>query len=264
MSPLHQPPKGKIKDDPQQYLDMQPLDLLNRDVVWIDFETGGTRCRYHSPLSFAMIRTRGMDIIDQWITNIRQEPLVVTAGAMKVTGIDLTEEGLNFVQFYQAYTKIINQWFYEDEHGQWIKASRHNMPLFGGQNIAFDRPWLQWILNAHRSDPECFERSWDGLYYHGLDLMRLATTCARMGVFKPYPDLKLASICKVLEIPAPEEGFHDALGDVKQTFWAYWVLEDRLRRAMPGIPYTGCLSCTPWKKCQDHIVQLPGGNNDSN
>lgn len=257
MSPtLRQPPK-KEPDTSQKEMDFTPLDLARRDVVWIDFETGGTRCRYHSPLSFAMLWTRGMNVMGEWTTQIREEPLVVCREAMKVTGIDLREPGLDFITFRKEYFARINEWFYTDREGKWVKATRHNMPLFGGQNIAFDRPWLQWILHNHLPAPLKYEKSWDGLYYHGLDLMRLAVTLARMGLFKPHPDMKLRSICEQLGVPEPPEGSHDALGDVKQTFWAYWVMEDLLRRHLPALPYNQCLGCRPWKRCPEHQVQLP-------
>lgn len=252
MSPLISPPRPKEDPQPQNEMDFKPLNL-NRDVVWIDFETGGTRVRYHSPLSFAMLWTRGMDVLGEWSVQIRQEPLVVCAEAMKITGIDLTEPGLTFIEFYREYTRLINEWFYRDAEDQWIKASRHNMPLFGGQNIAFDRPWLQWILNDHRAEPEKSTRTWDGLYYHGLDLMRLAVTLARLGLFKPHPDMKLRNICDELGVPEPAEGSHDALGDVKQTFWAYWKFEKMLRD-IPGFKVDNdeCPNCFPWQRCPEH------------
>lgn len=193
-----------------------------RPVLWQDFETGGLDEKVHSPLSFAMMATRGDEIIGEWECNIRQDPLVVTQEALRVNKIDLCEDGLSFDLFKKNYFHRVNDWFYGGSNGQStypnIKPNKDNMPYYGGQNTFFDRPWLHRILGT----------SYDGCYYHRRDLMVLADPLRELGFIK-CDDLKLASICKALGVEAEGE-FHSALTDVKATFKCWLKLQKILDR----------------------------------
>lgn len=181
-----------------------------RAVLWQDFETGGLDVLTHSPLSFAMMATRGDEILGEWECQIRQEPLVVTQEALKLTKIDLCEDGLSFDLFKKNYFHRVNDWFYGgSQNGSVypkIKPSKENMPYYGGQNTFFDRPWLHRILGS----------TYDGCYYHRRDLMVVADIMREAGLLK-CDDVKLASIAQALGVE-PEGEFHSALTDVKVTF----------------------------------------------
>lgn len=189
-----------------------------RDICWIDFETGGLDVAVHSPLSFAMIHTRGDRILNTWKTQIRQLPLVVDPGALLINRINLTEPGLTFENFRREYKAQINLWFYggSDTGGYpRIKPARDNMPAIGGQNISFDVPWLQRVLGS----------TWTGLYFHGIDLMRFVYPLVQLGVIPQPPDLKLKTLCQILDVKVDEFVLHDCLEDVKATFHCWLAIE---------------------------------------
>jgi DNA polymerase III epsilon subunit-like protein len=190
-----------------------------RDICWFDFETGGLDHQTHSPLSFAMIQTRGHSILNEWKTEIRELPLVVDPEALKINRIDLTEPGLNFEKFRLRYQEKINLWFYggSQEYGEpRIRPNKSNMPAVGGQNIEFDNRWLHRILGS----------TWTGIYYHGIDLMRLAYPLVEIGILKQEPDLKLASLCRQLGVEVSPEKLHDCLEDVRATFRCYLKIRE--------------------------------------
>lgn len=180
-----------------------------RPCCWIDFETGGLDSAVHSPLSFGMLATMGDEIFGEWYVQIRQEPLVVTAGALKINKIDITMPGLSYAEFKYEYFARINQWFYggSDAASQPVnKPGALNMPFFCGQNTFFDRPFLQKILGSN----------YDGIYYHRKDLMVLANALSDAKVIK-FENMKLETIAKTLGIE-PEGELHNAIVDIKLTF----------------------------------------------
>ena len=186
-----------------------------KDMLWIDFETGGLDHNVHSALSFAMIHTRGSEILHEWYTELRPSPLVVEQQALSINKIDITKEGLDYPEFKKEYMTRINVWFFGGS--DWskgfpkakIKPSKDNMPIMAGHNaISFDRPWLRSILG----------NTYDGCYYHMVDTMVLGYFAKEVELLNPEQDIKLGGLCEALKIENTYGELHNSLVDIKMTF----------------------------------------------
>lgn len=195
--------------------------IANHPTLWVDFETGGFEADVHSPLSFAMMETRGNVIVNEWYTQIRQEPFVLTAEAMRINKLDIQEPGLNYQEFKVQYMARMNAWFFGgvDPSGKpVIRPNRDNMPFFGGQNCPFDRGFLRKVLNS----------KFDSCHYLCKDLVGAAMIAAEAGLFEPE-NFKLVSITRALNIKVEGE-LHNALMDVKVTFACWQRLKEMMER----------------------------------
>lgn len=207
-----------------------------RKQLWIDFETGGVNPWVHSPLSCAMLAVdENGKIFGEWYGQIRQAPFNVTEEAMAINKLNLDHAGADFEQFRQIYFKLINSWFYGGTNWQnsgkgflrpYTKPSRDNMPLFCGHNTHFDRSVLQQILGG---DP--YENKYDGIYYHRIDTMILANTLQYLRIIPRGENLKLETLCKLLEIEPVEGEMHNALTDIKSTHRCFMKMSDLLQEA---------------------------------
>jgi hypothetical protein len=168
-----------------------------------------------------MMATEGPEIIGEWETQIRQEPLVVTAKALETNKINLCDPGLNFNDFKKDYYHIINHWFYggskQNSVYSVIKPNKDNMPYFGGHNTFFDRPWLWKILGT----------TYDGAYYYRRDSMVLADVFRERGLITSET-LQLTDLAKCLGIEVDETKTHSPLYDCKLAFWSYQKLSEML------------------------------------
>ena len=195
--------------------------MSTKPTLWIDFETGGTDPYVHSPLSFAMIATRGTEIFGEWYVEIRQEPLVVLQQSMAINKLDLLAPGLDFKTFRAEYWKRMNEWFYggSKPDGRSVdKIGKANMPFLGGQNVGFDRAFLHRTLDS----------SFDGIYYHSKDLMVLANAFRDAGALE-LENVSLTSIAGALDL-RPEGELHNALVDIKLTFACWNKLVDQMKK----------------------------------
>lgn len=200
-----------------------------KSVLWLDFETGGLEAEIHSPLSFAMIGTNEEGaIIGEWYTQLRFEPMIVTAGALAINKIDLREPGLLAKDFKNAYHAYVNQWFYGgSERGAdgtlyaRTKPNSQNMPLMGGHNVPFDKGFLQkWVGSGAKGD-------WTGCLSYTMDTLTLALIARELGYINPT-NLKLGTVAECLGIK--EEGeLHNALVDLRTTIKVYQVLKELMK-----------------------------------
>lgn len=201
------------------------MNNKSRSQLWIDFETGGIETYRSSPLSCAMLGVVDGVEVGWMYVQIRQAPFHITEEAMKINKLDLETPGLSFEEFRKVYFKFINQWFYGGT--DWsragkgfypgnIKANKDNMPLFCGHNTFFDRQVLQQCLGGL---PDVSK--YDGIYYHRIDTMVLANTLQDCGILAKGENLKLETVCKILEVESEPGEFHNALTDIKMTFKAY-------------------------------------------
>lgn len=201
--------------------------------LWNDFETGGVNPWVHSPLSFAMMAEVDGKIIGEWYVQIRQEPFIVTEEALLINKLDLSQPGLTFDEFRVEYFKRINEWFFGGTDfkrsnntfipGK-IKPNKFNMPKPAGQNSKFDRDVLQRILGGTP-----VKNVFDGLYFHQIDTMLLASTLQDIGILPKTKSLKLSDICESLGVSNDEGEFHNALVDLKMTRKAYISMCDLIR-----------------------------------
>lgn len=189
-----------------------------RPEVWVDFETGGVKPWVHSPLSIGAIAVVNGKIVDEFYRNIRIEPLVVTADALKTNKLDLTIPGIaTKEEFKKQWNGFMNKNFYE--YGR-VRPNKDNMPFFCGQNTVFDRPFLHELL----------ETDFDLAYYHRIDTMIFANILRSEGLLPGVPDLKLETMSNYFRLPVPEM-FHNSLCDIKQTYLVYKCL----KRVMRGV-----------------------------
>lgn len=184
-------------------------------MLWVDFETGGVDVNLHSPLSFAMIAVEDEKIIGEWYTEIRDSPLIIEPGALKINKIDLLKDGINHTTFRSIYYKYMNEWFFKNQ-----KASKSNMPLFCGHNTRFDRPWLQRLVCDKGS-------TFDGCYYHTIDTMQLAFMLNNFRVIKTA-DMKLETVANYFDVK-PQGELHNALTDIKVTFQIYCEMKNLIQ-----------------------------------
>jgi hypothetical protein len=195
-----------------------------RKILWQDFETGGVEPWTHSKLSFAMIATKGFDVIGEWYTQIRQPPFNVTEEGMAINKLNLSDAGLTHAHFKTEYFKRVNDWFYggtdfSRANGSWlpgnIKADKENMPFYGGHNTWFDRQCLHHILGGTP-----FKSVFDGAYYHRVDTMVLGSSFQAVGLLDPAQPMKLENLCAMLGLK-PVGELHNALVDLQMTVACY-------------------------------------------
>lgn len=210
-------------------------------ILWQDFETGGVEPWTHSPLSFAMIATKGTAIIGEWYTQIREAPFVVTQEAMIINGLNLSDPGLSYYQFHVEYMKKVNNWFYGGtdyprSNGTFLpgktKPSKTNMPSYGGHNTFFDRQVLQRLLGGSP-----FKNVYDGCYYHRVDTMVLAHSLQQAGIIAKGENLKLETLCKLLDVQPESGSFHNALVDLRMTVKCYFKICSLLTDKVTGRIY---------------------------
>lgn len=184
-------------------------------LLWIDFETGGLDHAAHSALSFAMIKTVGPDIVNEWYVELRPSPLVVEQSALAINKIDITKAGMTYPEFKKEYMTKINEWFFGGS--DWsqgypkarVKPSKVNMPTMAGHNmVSFDRPWLRSILGS----------TYDGCGYHTIDTMILANFARECGFIKPDTDVKLGNLIEIFKLKNEYGELHNSLVDIKMTF----------------------------------------------
>lgn len=160
--------------------------------------------------------------MNEWYTQIREEPLVVTREALTVNRIDLRDPGLSFQDFRIQYFARVNLWFFGgvDPSGKpLIKPSKDNMPFFGGQNCPFDRPFLRKALRS----------KFDGCNYHSKDLWCLAIGAEEAGLVR-FPDgFRLEAIAKALNVQV-EGDMHNALTDARVAFLCWRRLIEMMER----------------------------------
>lgn len=184
-------------------------------ILWVDFETGGVDVKVHSPLSFAMLATEGDNIIGEWYTEIRQGPLVVEPKALSINKIDLLKPGIDHSTFRHTYYKYMQDWFFKG-----VRPSKETMPLFGGHNTHFDRPWLRRLVCDNGS-------TFDGCYYHHVDTMMLGFMLNDCGIIKTE-NVQLETLAKYFNIE-PEGDLHNALTDIKLTYRIHRQMKNLLQ-----------------------------------
>jgi DNA polymerase III alpha subunit (gram-positive type) len=184
---------------------------MSNSMLWIDFETGGLDSDIHSPLSFAMIQTRGDEIVNEWECQIRLDNMVVTQEALLVNKLDLTAPGLNKDEFKSAYLNILGDWF-----DLTLETSSRKYPLVGGHNVPFDLGFLRKL-----TDKKMY------LSYHAIDTIPLAKTLQDLGIMPPS-SLKLGHLLDVLGIQ-PDGELHGAMVDAKAAFKLYLKMKELIK-----------------------------------
>lgn len=184
-------------------------------ILWCDFETGGVDVNKHSPLSFAMLATEGDQIIGEWYTEIRQSPLVVEPAALRINKIDLLKEGVDHSTFRHKYYGFMQEWFFKGQ-----RPSKETMPIFGGHNSHFDRPWLRRLVCDNGS-------TFDGCYYHHIDTMVLGFILNDCGIIKTE-NVKLETLANYFDVK-PQGDLHNALTDIKVTFQIYCEMRNLIQ-----------------------------------
>lgn len=174
---------------------------------WNDFETGGLDSQVHSPLSFGMVIAehgpKGQArVIHTWETQIRQEPIVTTPGALAVNKIDPKTPGITFAKFQTEYLGLIG---------------KYNRPMCAGHNVAFDRPWLKRIMSPLD----------DQLHYHSVCTMVLANTLKVSGLMPDLENMKLETLVKYFGITRRGEA-HGALSDAFAAMDVFCEIQKRL------------------------------------
>jgi hypothetical protein len=165
----------------------------------------------------------------------------VTPEAMEINKLNLGDAGLTFFHFHVEYMKRVNDWFYggtdyRRSNGTFLpgktKASKTNMPSYGGHNTFFDRQITQRILGGTP-----YKNVFDGCYYHRVDTMVLAHSLQHIGVLPQGENLKLETLCQMLDIKPEAGGFHNALTDIKMTVKCYFKMCNMLSSKVIGRIY---------------------------
>jgi oligoribonuclease (3'-5' exoribonuclease) len=203
---------------------------MGRPILWFDFETGGLDPEVHSPLSFAMIGVDGDGkVLGEWYTQLRFEPMVVTAGALAVNKIDIREPGLSLKDFQNGYWSRINEWFYggsttgsEGKMYPNIRPNRNNMPLMGGHNVSFDQRFLQKQIGE-----------WTALLSYQMDTLTMSLLARELGYFESA-NLQLGTVAQALGIH-PTGELHNALVDLKMTIMVYQRLKEMMKNGQRSV-----------------------------
>ena len=202
-------------------------------ILWCDFETGGLDWQVHSPLSIGLLATDGEQIIGEAEFQLRDLPLVVDPGALKVNKIDLTVPGLNHFDFSREYQKFMGDKFFNGytithrnnkygkpyEHVQIDGWHKDKSPLFGGHNTSFDRPWLYKVLGS----------KFDQCQYHSVDTMSLGACLKAAGKIHPTQSLSLQALADYYEISHDKTQAHTALADCKLAFMIFNKMKELLK-----------------------------------
>jgi DNA polymerase III epsilon subunit-like protein len=171
----------------------------------IDTETGGTDPQTHSLLEFSAIEVRGGDTFTR---RVKEDPMLVTAGALEVNRLDLSK-----------WSSAVGPCLAAFQFRDWIMArqehSADQVELIG-HNIDFDYRFLERLFHLADLTDE-FRRLFS---YRKRDTAGIARFLEDVGVLT-LKGRKLKDICDTLNVWFPPDKEHTSLGDAQATRLLY-------------------------------------------
>ena len=178
-------------------------------IISLDVETGGLDPWCNSLLSLGAVALYGGKVLqDENFYSLVKAPVYhVTAGAMKVNGLSLTELDENGVSISEV-GKNFRAFVERMQAAVATEGAKPPRPTILGHNVKFDLGFLEQNLGKE------FFKPFD---YHTLDTSVIAAFLRDIGLDNPA-GLSLEKLCSYYDIP---HGKHNALGDALSTAKLY-------------------------------------------
>jgi oligoribonuclease (3'-5' exoribonuclease) len=185
-------------------------ESMNREIVWLDLETGGLDAHRHQVIQAALVATSAtpaLEIEDEMEVKVQLVEGHYETSALSVNSYDRDTWETHAVPGVQAVYQI--KQFLEAHatfHRQSAKGRRYSVAFLAGHNLDFDCRFLrEWFKRFNEWLPAS---AWAGGY---LDTMHLARWWDLL-CEGPWQDrVRLEDCCKLAKI---KTGGHDALADV--------------------------------------------------
>ena len=184
-----------------------------RKVIWIDTETTGLDCVKHGVIQLACIVEIDGNEVGQFQSHVRPSPGdMITPKALEISGTtrddlkDFPGPRVVLEHLRQFLTRYVNPYESMDKY----------RPV--GYNVQFDLGfWEQFFLKQGDKFFYSF------VTHKAIDVMAVIRYLDFMKILE-FPDCKLETVCKELDIDVAFDDMHNALTDVKATrALASWI-----------------------------------------
>lgn len=176
--------------------------------LFIDTETGGLNPNQHSLLTIGLSVVDGDRVIDNLEIGIKRKSYCVTAEALKVNKINLTDLD---VPIEKAFPMIVN-FIISNFQNQKVTLAGHNVNF----DISFLKVFWEECLKEH---PHLYNYTFNKIFdYHTIDTMHIANFLKDCNILK-VKNVKLETLCNELNIT--NQDAHTALSDAIATALVY-------------------------------------------
>jgi DNA polymerase-3 subunit epsilon len=189
---------------------------MNKEILWIDCETGGTDEKIHGLVQLSAIIEIDMEIVAE--IDLKMKPVAgkkIDPKALEVQGRTMAEiesfedPALCFGRFKKFIARR--------------PASKQNRYIMAGYNADFDCRFIyEWFKDMVGDPPYAY---WDYLQFSPVDPIATLRALRHYGIID-IPDTKLSTVCKYFGI---EIDAHDSMSDIRATRTMTNLLMARLR-----------------------------------
>lgn len=191
--------------------------MFNPTLIFIDTKTGGTSPIRHSLLTVAFLVVQNNEIVNQKEWKIKHSTYQVTAKALEMNQIHLSQfdqEAIEKEQAGQEMIQFLSQYCSEENKGMLV-----------GRNTTTDISFLEAFFKS-LIDLTPYETYTKIISHHSVDIISITAFLSLAGIFSP-DDLSLDAILEKLSIK-PMTG-HPSLDDAGATFEEYSKMLDLVR-----------------------------------
>lgn len=176
---------------------------MNKKIIWIDCETGGTNDTTDALIQLSAIIEMGGEVVDT--IDLKMRPVkgrLVMADALQVQGRTMSD-----IDAFEDPVACFNK-FYEFLRRE--PKAKDKRFIVGGYNADFDLRFVsQWFSDITHG-PFAF---WDYLQFSPIDVLPTLRAMRHWGVID-IPDTRLETVCKYFGI---ELKAHDSMSDITAT-----------------------------------------------